>query len=159
MTCPSQSSRFNHPEYFKRTVQTYVFPDLKSMKFTIVKASPVPIRNPLGPKYLHRDPVCKYNKERLENKNLLLTSSSFIQRMVYHNSAPLICAVILSVYQSGENPHSMPVRISFSILILWGFLVNVKYFWKFEEKIILKFHMASIVALSILLCPQSFRYY
>jgi hypothetical protein len=43
MTCPSQSSRLNPPDYIRWTVQT--------MKFLIAKTSPLPIRMPLGPKY------------------------------------------------------------------------------------------------------------
>ena len=42
MPCPSQSSRFNHPDYIKWTVQT--------MKFLIVEPSPLPILIPLRPK-------------------------------------------------------------------------------------------------------------
>ena len=42
--CPSQSSRFNHPDYIRWTVQT--------MKFLIVNPSPLPIRIRLGPKYI-----------------------------------------------------------------------------------------------------------
>ena len=52
MTCSSQSSRFNHPDYIRRTVQT--------MKFVIVKPSQLPNLIPLGPKYSLQDPVFKY---------------------------------------------------------------------------------------------------
>ena len=52
MTYPSQSSRFNHPHYINRTVQT--------MKFLIVEPSPLPILIPLWPKYTPQDPVFKY---------------------------------------------------------------------------------------------------
>ena len=41
MPCPSQSSRFNHPDYIRQTVQT--------MKFLIVEPSPLHILIPLGP--------------------------------------------------------------------------------------------------------------
>ena len=40
-SCPSQSSRFNHPGYIRWT--------LKTMKFLIVEPSPLPILIPLGP--------------------------------------------------------------------------------------------------------------
>ena len=39
MTCPSQSPRFNHPDYIRWTVQT--------MRFLIVEPSPLPILIPL----------------------------------------------------------------------------------------------------------------
>jgi len=45
MTCPSQCSRFNHPDYIRRTVQM--------LKFFIVEPSSLP-------KYSPRDPVMKY---------------------------------------------------------------------------------------------------
>ena len=43
MPCPSQSSRFNHPDYIRWTVQ--------NMEFFIAEPSPIPILIPLGPKY------------------------------------------------------------------------------------------------------------
>ena len=43
MPCPSQSSRFNHPDYIRWMVQT--------MKFLIVEPSPLSIPIPFGPKY------------------------------------------------------------------------------------------------------------
>ena len=52
MSCPSQSSRFNHPDFIRWTIQT--------MKFLIVEPSPLPILIPLGPKYSPHDPVFKY---------------------------------------------------------------------------------------------------
>ena len=52
MTSPSQSSRLNHPDYIRLTVQT--------MKFLIVEPSPLPILIPLGPKYSPQDLVFKY---------------------------------------------------------------------------------------------------
>ena len=48
MPGPSQSSRFNHPDYIRRKVQ--------SMKFLIEEPSPLF----LGPKYSPEDPVVKY---------------------------------------------------------------------------------------------------
>ena len=58
MTCPSQSSRCNHPDYIRGTVQT--------MKFLIVEPSPLPILIPLGPKYSTQDPVFKYPSSCVE---------------------------------------------------------------------------------------------
>ena len=66
MPGPSQSSRFNHPDYIMWTVQT--------MKFLIVEPSPLPILIPLGPKIIiiiiiiirrktfHMYKFIKYNK-------------------------------------------------------------------------------------------------
>ena len=49
MPCPPLSSRFNHPDYIRWTVQT--------MKFLNVVPSPLPIHIPLGSKYSPQDPV------------------------------------------------------------------------------------------------------
>ena len=63
--CPSQSFRFNHPDYIRWTVQT--------MKFLIMEPPPLPILIPIGPKYL---PLtfyktcwqCRVNDERPTGK-------------------------------------------------------------------------------------------
>jgi hypothetical protein len=52
MICPSQASKLNHPDYIRWLVQT--------MKFLVVKPSPLPIYIPLGSKYSPQDPVFKY---------------------------------------------------------------------------------------------------
>ena len=52
MSCPSQSSRFNHPEYIRLTVQT--------MKFLIVEPFPLPIFNLFGTKYSPQYLFLKY---------------------------------------------------------------------------------------------------
>ena len=52
MTCPSQTSRLNQPDYIRSKVQT--------MKFLIVEPSPLPILIPIVSKYSPQDPVFKY---------------------------------------------------------------------------------------------------
>ena len=51
MTCPIQSSRPNHPDCIRWTVQT--------MEFLIVGHSPFPNAIPLGPNYSPQNPVLK----------------------------------------------------------------------------------------------------
>ena len=60
MLCPSQSSRFNHQDYIRWTVQT--------MKFLIVEPSLLPILIRLGPKYSPGDPVNNNNN----NNNIII---------------------------------------------------------------------------------------
>ena len=52
MTCPSQSSRFNHPDYITLTVGT--------MKLFIVDHFPLPKLIPNKPKYSTQDPIFKH---------------------------------------------------------------------------------------------------
>ena len=52
MPFPSQSSRFNHPNYIRWTVQT--------MKFLLFEPFPLSILIPLRPKYSPQDPAFKY---------------------------------------------------------------------------------------------------
>ena len=52
MPCPSQSSRFNHPDYIRWTVQT--------MKILILESSALPILIPFRLKYSPQNSVFKY---------------------------------------------------------------------------------------------------
>ena len=64
MPCPSQSSRLNHPDYIRRTIQT--------MKFLIVKPSLLHILIPLG------------NLRILSSKNISLRSSLKVRDHAWH---------------------------------------------------------------------------
>ena len=75
MPCPSQSSRFNHPDYIRWTVQT--------MKFLIVEPFSLPNLIPLGPKFSPQINVilCKENLRIRKTKNIYFFSDGLLQKI------------------------------------------------------------------------------
>ena len=81
MTCPSQSSRFNHPDCIRWTVQT--------MKFLIVEPSPLPILIPLGLKYSPLDSSLEDENHQIYINIKISTSPSIQLKNLVQMSALL----------------------------------------------------------------------
>ena len=86
MTSPSQTSRFNHPDYIRLTVQV--------MKFLIVKPYPFPFRISHGPNYSSQDPVL-HSSLPVTILKTLLSSSILATRPAHLNLLDIITLIIL----------------------------------------------------------------